>query len=1328
MLWAVTVPIVARAEEPADRLDAATAALDDWNTPQPERETALTTLRDARLGALAHVRQLLASKVWETRRDALNLVSQIGAPDLDKILAAAAEDENWSVRERVASLATGLNTKAREALRPAIEKLTADRIPTVRIAAYQTLFNWDNKTTFLDAAITDGDRDVAYWAAQRYMERARSEQIPPEVKARLINNVVNSFRSLQWRNLDHVSVLFSLGQVAQDALYEAVVAESGNMRRQAVAAIGSAAGAGGVEFMFRFINDSNQQVRQVTMNCISQYCSDKHAFELLRILNSSSDPNMRRMAVSAVGRLQCKEAVPRLLELAAGSDRQMRPAAFQALVQINDPDLRRRVMQLYQNETDINTKGQMIEPLVRFLKEDATAFLEETLRDANRGVRAHAVRALAASGLSQDDKTRLLLAVIKDEQFDSTRKAAIDALGSEASDDVLDALVAVLGDGGPLARLAAINALSRLKSPRSIDAIVGAFEREQDPQVRRAILAALGQANDKKAIPVLRKAMQSDDPQARVVALGALTRMENALSNDYLIGLLSTEDNDQVLRVCIMQIGSRGIRTPTLLRHLAKHLDSADPRVRWLVVSCIVQVEGELAARMLCDVIQKETDASVRNAAVQELVKRLSQKAVSATAMAAKLAETMQTTDPEARLAVVRGIGTTGARELAPMLLETLKSDTSDAVRLAAAQAIEPIANSDMVPKLIEAAKAEEKESVVVVLIGVLSGLDDPKALAFFQESLRSAKPAVQAAALSAIGSFKDASLVPFYVERLTQSTSVEVRVTSLRNIKGSADRRALDALLLALNDDDPRIRRAALDALVDFADADVAAVVGPLISDDGIDTQAIIDLFGRTRLKSTGDMLLEAAKEPKNDRAIIYAALGRLGDRRAVPILAKEVSTNSDEDLSEAAIEALVELDAHDQASLCLDRARSSVGRLSLVAADAAVRLGAGTLAAPLLIERFARGTAREKALYAPLLAAAGGENVDAMLTSELERASDPSLAAKVCPGLLPRSPRSAAAVRRILLGDGNCRDVVAVINALGGSAGPETEQVLERIVNSKRPTPVRAAALVELVRLRLKDPDVTKVILEYVGSPEPDLRLAAARAAGMLPGGVGPEVVDALIRLTQQTEDARLRAEAVKALGTVGEGNDAAADALLKATEDGTDCQVDAIRSLGDLRAAGAVPRLIELAGSGSNPVRVAAVEALGAIGTEAALDAVIQAFDQEHVDSVRAAAAGALGRSGQAGYAPRLIEALNSAPGLDVRAACARALGRVGGNDAAQALTAALKHESGLVRESAVTALGALGTVTAPDEIERMVDDPDLLVAAGARAVIAGMEKEK
>jgi len=1328
ILWGVTLPIVARAGEQADRLDAAAAALEDWNTSPSERETALATLRHARLGAVDRVRQLLASRVWETRRDALTLASQIGAPDFDQHLAAAAGDENWSVRERVASLAAGLNTEAREALRPAVEKLTADRIPAVRLAAYQTLLQWDNKTSFLDAALSDGDRDVAYWAAQRYMERARSEQIPPEVKARLVDNVVNAFRSSDWSNLGYVSALFTLGETAQDALYEAVSAESGDMRRQAIGAIGSAAGAGGVDLMFRFINDTDQQVRQVAMSSIAQYCTDRHVPELLRILNSPSDLAMRQMAANAVGRLRCKEAVPRLMELAGNSDRQTRQVAFRALVQIDDPDLRLRAMQLYRRETDINLRAQMIEPLARLLKEDAAEFLEETVHDANPSVRTYAVRALGASRINREKRTALLLDVIRDEHLDGIRGSAMDALGSEGSDEVVEALVAVLGEGGPMARRSAINALSRLKSPRAAEAIIGSFEDEQDPQVRQLILGALGQMNDKRAIPVLRKAMESDDPQVRAVALNALARMGDALDNDYLIELLSKEDNDQVLQICIAQIGSRRIRAPGLLKHLSKHLDSPELGLRWAVVNCIIHVEGELAATTLCDVIQKETEASVRNAAVQELVKRLSHKTVSAAAMAAKLAETMQTTDPEARLAIVRAVGMTGASEFAPILLETLKSDTSDVVRLAAARVIKPIASSDMVPQFIEAAKAEESEPVVVALIDILGQLADPMALPFIQENLRSAKPAVQAAAMNVIGSFKDASLVPFYVDRLTRSTSVEVRVTSLRNIKGSADRRAFGALLQALKDNDPRIRRAALEALVDFVDPDAVAAIAPLIFEDGADTESIMDLLGRARMTSTVDMLLDATKNGKDARGRIYTALGRLGDRRAVPMLTKEVSTGSDEDLAGEAIGALVALDAQEQASLCLDRARSSVGRLSFAAADAAVRLGAGALAEPFLIERFAHGTEREKALCARLLAAAGGENVDDVLASELERTSDPSLAAEVCPYLVPRLPKSTAIVRHILLGDDDGQDIVAVIHSLEGAAGHETEQALERIVNSARPAQVRAAALVELVRMRLNDPDATRMILEHIGSPEPDLRRAAARAAGMWSAGAVPELADALIQLTQTTEDTRLKAEAVKSLGSVGKGSDAVIDALLKATEDETDVKADAIRSLGRLRAAGAVPRLVELAGAGSNTVRIAAVEALGAIGTGPAIDAVERAFGQEHVDGVRAAAARALGRTGRAGYAPRLIEVLNSAPGLDVRAACAEALGGTGGQDGIQALTAALKHESGLVRESSVRALGELGAVAARDEIARMVDDTDLRVAAAAEAVLAGMEQEK
>jgi len=894
----------------------------------------------------------------------------------------------------------------------------------------------------------------------------------------------------------------------------------------------------------------------------------------------------------------------------------------------------------------------------------------------------------------------------------------------------------VLGQGGRWSRAAAASTLGRVKRLRAVRALIDAYSGEEDAQVRLQILRSLGQVRDKHAVPLLKKALAAPDAQMRSVALTALAKFPGVITDAFLVRFVRKEQDEPVLRTCMDLVNSRNLRSPQLLPRLARLMESNDRYLRRAVVQCVGNIGTLEAVRILCAAIKDESDSSVRSTAVSALTSHLAARKLAPGKITKWLAEALETTDPSARRRIVSALAALADRDLAALFLSVLKNDTSDAVRRAAADGVRRIAVKAMVPQLLEAARAEDRADTLVVLIGVLGQLNDRRAVPFFKDCLRSPELSVQAAALRAISSFKDASLVPFYVERFRRSTSAEVRLTSLRSISGSGDRRALKALMQALKDDDAQIRQAALDALLDFCDADVAAALVATL-DDGAEhfrpSDAGAALLGRVRLRSIGDRLLVAARRTNEPLALdrIYSVLIGMRDRRVAPLLAEAVRGNQSRALTITAVRGLAELDAREHAALCLDLARSSFGAVSRLAATAAAQLDRSGPVADLLAERFRDGTSRDKRFYAPLLGRVGGEGAEGLLREALAEPQDESLVAALCTALGERPGRSAGLLRAIALADVGRRAALAAIRSLTRPRDSANERTLERILSSSRPADVRAAALVQLVTLRAEQhrirpaeaSDLKELVLNYINAPEPELRLAAVRAAGIA-GALRPdaELTRALVPLARQTADARLSVESVRALGAMK--GDPAAEALLLEVLDKRDeaeLVAQAAASLGALSSAAAVKKLAALAESGELRVRLAAVEALGRIRTKPAMTVIEKVFAQTDVDRLRAAAAVGLGRTKNASYVPRLVAGLESSPGLDVRAACAGALGAIGGDKAAAALVKAMGQDSGMVRESAIRALGEMGAKTALGEIRKMLGDPDNGVADAAREVL-------
>ena len=1322
------------AERAAASLDEATAKLEAWDTTPADRKVAMQTITNAGIRSLPHVRALLKSKNWLARSDALALASTIKASDRASLIAGGLKDRNWSVRARAAGLAGDLAGADRAKVKPALEEALSDPIVRARLPAYAALAKWEPDSGVVLKALDDPDPAVAYWAAHNCIEGNRLDKLSPAVRARLAESIIETFRERQWQNIDAKSVrtVLSLGE---DTLYDAIAGEEPPARRRAVMHLGSMGDAATMNLMFRFTSDPDTSVRRNAIAAICSNCTSRSAPRLLEFARSSSDQGIQSQLLRALGRLKHRPAIPLLLKAAGSQNSSRRRAAFRALATMGDKTLAPKLIAMYKRETQSWERRNMIDPIARLLGEDAVAFLKEAASASDQSTRSQALHA-ARSYLKEGDRTSIILELIRNEDNDHVRRSAISNLSQAESVKAVELLIEVMKSGGPQSRRAAAGMLGRSKSPAGVKAVIDAFEAEQDPQVRMAMLGALAQAQARQAIPALKKALTSDDARMKVAALRALAQFDNALDNDFIIRIVKTEEDSDVLQTCMGLMNQRGIRDGRLLPRFAELMESDAGDLRHAVLQYVSHLEDVRATKILCTAIKEDEAERNQVAALEFLVARLAAKRTPPKALVGPLGEALKAERAQARRSILSALAGQMDPVLAPVVLGVLKGDTDAGVRLAAAEAIRHVAGKQIVPQLIEAAKAEEHTPTLIVLIDALASTEDDRAVPLFRDQLESAETSVQAAALRAIGRFRTSSLIPLYVRRYGRSTSVDVRLTALRNMQGVGDRRTLETVLSALKDDDPRIRRAALDIASGLVDTRLALALVDRLSEKDIGREAartIADAVGRIRSREVASRLLAAAKKADDAdvRVQVFAALVKSGDRRAIPMLAAAAKKeDASSGLALEAIAGLAELGARDHAGLCIDVARSSTDRLSRSAASAAASLG-GKAGFAYLADRFGRGSEREKRFYAPLLAEADPERADVVLRSALADARDEELIAVLCSSLAVPSDENIAAVRGIAVGGFGPEARLGAVRFLGKGASAEVRNTLALMTEPGRGASVRAAALLQqtsVYRRANSDgsrPPTIEVAVRWIDGSEPELRAAAAET---LAAHASLPEAKCLIPVARQDDDKRVRASAIRALGSMT-GDKQAEQVLIELIEeDDADTAADVVRALGLLRSQTAVVKLSKLAGAGELSVRVAAVEALGRIATPDALRAVESAFQQPDVDRVRAAAALALGATGRAEHVPRLTEALKAAPGLEARAACAEALGRLGGEAAGAALVEALKQDSALVREAAVRALAAFKTARPADVFKRMLDDDDVRVADAARRALAALPKRK
>jgi HEAT repeat protein len=572
----------------------------------------------------------------------------------------------------------------------------------------------------------------------------------------------------------------------------------------------------------------------------------------------------------------------------------------------------------------------------------------------------------------------------------------------------------------------------------------------------------------------------------------------------------------------------------------------------------------------------------------------------------------------------------------------------------------------------------------------------------------------------------------------LTESDP-RVRLAACDVIRAAPTDKSVAALGRVLGDPDAHVRLAAAAAMGSSGEA---AAVSPLLGhlDDQMpevreevaralgrigDARAVVPLIGKVQ---------DAVPDV---RRVVARALGDLGDVRAASALmlaltdaAPEVRLEAVTALgklrSDEAVPAISPLADGDQAARDGQPPSRTAGQSGVGAGE--VRVAAlralGSIATESAVKVLVRALARDEA------AAARSPVRDALAAAGKKAA--PALLAV----LAGSPPGQTAAGAALVLGALHEKDGVAPIL-----------RAMARGVVPLRPG-LRALA-------QLGSPAALPSVLELLDDPDPTVRKEAIRAAALLiePGRVDGRPVDpARAALADPATPIDERIELCRLLGKTGAPR--AEQALLPlAKGKPAALRLAAIEALGALRSGtGAVDKVLLAAlDDESAEVRFQAATSLARVGGAASAPVLLErltvAAEQDR-GALGLALSGALARSTDAALATRVREAVATAPDA-ARDALIEGLGRMKGEGAAKELAALATgpiddrrkvaealagHPEGAatlvklagdpdpgVRAGATWSLGAVGSKDHLAALTALVKDPDAAVAGNAAAAV-------
>lgn len=569
----------------------------------------------------------------------------------------------------------------------------------------------------------------------------------------------------------------------------------------------------------------------------------------------------------------------------------------------------------------------------------------------------------AADEKSADSRTttriKLLTAALDDSDLE-VRKSALAALSKLDGKLTTEVFLKYADDVDPAIRGGVLQALAAAEDPRCYEILVDAL-RDESSATRVTAAWGLGKLRDKRATPFLIFALSDpsgprygDSRHVSSAAADALLAI-GAPAVEYLVKMLQMPPyaRDRAMRL--------------LARMPAEHggleaLKTAAADKSWRIRLAAVKTLGGLKSPPSETIVRAASDKSlsVRRQAVTTLgrlkdakgardilVKSLNDHdpKVQLAALSAinrdkpdkqtvgLFAGLLRSPDPYVRQRAVdilnhRSMAGLNDSVVVPALVSTI-GDKSPSVRQHAVEALANIGGAGVIKHLLAVAKGNDNSLRSAAIRG-LAAIEDPKASAAIAELLDSKELKLRSAAVSAISYRSRRSSQYTQPLKLLQKALVDphpsIRRSALDILLRYRPKNLAEVLIQGMKDPDVQIRIVAVNATsnVSGSNDDVTAALVKALGDSELRVRAaaIQRLPGRSippkAVKPLADILIEKLKPSPNSKVKaerrtegntvtgLVSALGKTGDKRAVPALLAALNDKHDPTVRAAAANAL--------------------------------------------------------------------------------------------------------------------------------------------------------------------------------------------------------------------------------------------------------------------------------------------------------------------------------------------------------------------------------------------------------------------------------------
>ena len=366
--------------------------------------------------------------------------------------------------------------------------------------------------TIADALVALSDRYEDKYGEGRYIaDLARNEISPVGVQ-----NLLDAIETPGKENLRSIALV--LGWLRRPGVDQALTRLMGrdDLRDEIIEALVEH-GSATLDLLIKQLEAEDLEVRRSAVVALGRIADAKATAPLLNTLHEES---LAVDTANALAQIGDPRAVGGLLPLLCSTDASIRQATVNALNSVASPAMAERIIPLL-DDPDPNVRESAVKIAGYFGYPQATEALLGLCDDPDERVRAAAIEHLP---YVEDQRTLDVLAHAIKQESPNVRAAAARALGILDEARAVQYLIEALADEDLWVRYFSARALGRQRSQDSVEALERVVRDEEFNHVRIAALDSLGQIGDRRIAAVVGGLVKDDDPDLAQAAVAALEK------------------------------------------------------------------------------------------------------------------------------------------------------------------------------------------------------------------------------------------------------------------------------------------------------------------------------------------------------------------------------------------------------------------------------------------------------------------------------------------------------------------------------------------------------------------------------------------------------------------------------------------------------------------------------------------------------------------------------------------------------------------------------------------------------------------------------------